>query len=82
MAILNLWRDSAKENLQTERIIFARSVCGAEKRMPEVEKRLETEENCLSAGFWMQIIISGQERKPWRPVSMENTEGLSLIMGN
>ncbi len=50
--------------------------------MPEVEKRLETEENYLSVGFWMQIIISGQDRKPWRPVSMENTEGLLLIMGN
>ena len=82
MAILNLWRDSAKENLQTERIIFAKSVCGAEKRMLEVEKRLETEEICLSAGFWMQIIISRQEQKPWRPVLIENTEGLSLIMGN
>lgn len=50
--------------------------------MLEVEKRLETEENYLSVGFWMQIIISGQDRKPWRPASMENTEGLSLIMGN
>ena len=56
MAILNLWRDSAKENLQTERIIFAKSVYKKKKRMPEVEKRLETEENCLSVEFWMQII--------------------------
>lgn len=50
-----------------ERIIFAKSACGAEKRMPEVEKRLETEENYLSVGFWRQTIIRRQERKPWRP---------------
>lgn len=50
--------------------------------MPEVEKSLETEEIYLSAGFWMQIIMSRQVLKSWQLVSMENTGGLSLITGN